>query len=475
MTYAKITYNRKRVAGLVIASALVLLAVWPAFAGDLTVDGKLVVDSDSVMRQNARIAGTLRIGATNSTAVANVEINQIGSGVGIFLGDRPPFGQALFETDVTGPATHAWFAEMGSRVFSVTAGGNGFFNGNLDVRGDTRMKTDARVDGSLVIGNTGEFSSPPNPNTPPAKLHVLGNVAIANNESIGGDQSVTGDSSVHRNAFVDGFLEVGTTSVGKVIVQPDPNIPPPKLTVLGNAAITGNDTVGGNAAITGNASITGTESFGAQVRQMINLWNTDYGIGVQDFAFYERTGSDFFWYKAGQHSNNFGDAGGGTTLMQLDNTGALVVTRRVVTPVLEITGGEDVAEPFAMPDHNIPEGAVVVIDETNPGHLKLSEGAYDQRVAGIVSGANGISPGISLSQEGGEKGGRNVALSGRVYVLADASSNAIKPGDFLTTSDAPGYAMKVTDHAKAQGAIIGKAMSAMKEGKGMVLVLVTLQ
>jgi hypothetical protein len=35
--------------------------------------------------------------------------------------------------------------------------------------------------------------------------------------------------------------------------------------------------------------------------------------------------------------------------------------------------------------------------------------------------------------------------------------------------------MKVTDHAQAQGAIIGKAMSALKEGKGMVLVLVTLQ
>jgi hypothetical protein len=35
--------------------------------------------------------------------------------------------------------------------------------------------------------------------------------------------------------------------------------------------------------------------------------------------------------------------------------------------------------------------------------------------------------------------------------------------------------MKVTDHARAQGAIIGKAMSSLKEGKGMVLVLVSLQ
>lgn len=35
--------------------------------------------------------------------------------------------------------------------------------------------------------------------------------------------------------------------------------------------------------------------------------------------------------------------------------------------------------------------------------------------------------------------------------------------------------MKVTDHSKAQGAILGKAMTALKDGRGMVLVLVTLQ
>jgi hypothetical protein len=45
----------------------------------------------------------------------------------------------------------------------------------------------------------------------------------------------------------------------------------------------------------------------------------------------------------------------------------------------------------------------------------------------------------------------------------------------LTTSSAPGRAMKVTDHARAQGAILGKAMTGLSEGNGMVLVLVTLQ
>ena len=35
--------------------------------------------------------------------------------------------------------------------------------------------------------------------------------------------------------------------------------------------------------------------------------------------------------------------------------------------------------------------------------------------------------------------------------------------------------MRVTDNARAQGAILGKAMTALSESKGMVLVLVSLQ
>jgi hypothetical protein len=143
--------------------------------------------------------------------------------------------------------------------------------------------------------------------------------------------------------------------------------------------------------------------------------------------------------------------------------------------VLSITGGCDVSEPFRISSQNIPKGSLVTIDKLNPGQLKLSDQPYDKRVAGIVSGANGINPGISLSQQGVLEGGQNVALSGRVYALADASQGEIEPGDLLTTSSTPGHCMKATDASKAQGAIIGKAMSALPGGKGMVLVLVSLQ
>jgi hypothetical protein len=144
---------------------------------------------------------------------------------------------------------------------------------------------------------------------------------------------------------------------------------------------------------------------------------------------------------------------------------------------ITIEGGSDLAEPFqiAPGEKDIPEGSVVVIDEANPGQLKRSDRPYDTCVAGVVSGANGIHPGIQMQQKGLLEGGKNVALTGRVYVQADASYGAIKPGDLLTSSATPGCAMRVSDHAKAQGAILGKAMTGLKDGQGMVLVLVTLQ
>jgi hypothetical protein len=142
---------------------------------------------------------------------------------------------------------------------------------------------------------------------------------------------------------------------------------------------------------------------------------------------------------------------------------------------LTIRGGADLAEPFAMSHSGVKPGSVVVIDEENPGKLKASTHAYDKKVAGIVSGANGIRPGISMIQEDKLEAGENVALSGRVYVRADTSAGNIEPGDLLTTSSTAGQAMKAADHDQAQGAIIGKAMTRLDDGDGMVLVLVTLQ
>jgi len=104
------------------------------------------------------------------------------------------------------------------------------------------------------------------------------------------------------------------------------------------------------------------------------------------------------------------------------------VNGTTTTKVLAITGGMDLAEPFEISESQpILKGAVVIIDEENPGRLKLSHRAYDKRVAGVVSGAGGINPGLTLTQEGVLEGGQNIALSGRAYALATAANGPIKP------------------------------------------------
>jgi hypothetical protein len=164
------------------------------------------------------------------------------------------------------------------------------------------------------------------------------------------------------------------------------------------------------------------------------------------------------------------DTGG--RVFQVDNDGWTKVS------VLEITGGADLSEQFDVgaETDQVEPGMVVVIDTQHAGKLLLSTKAYDRTVAGIVSGAGGVKPGMLMGQQGTMADGKHpVALTGRVWTWCDATDGPIEPGDLLTTSATRGHAMKVTDHAKAQGAIIGKAMSSLTSGKGLVLVLVSLQ
>jgi trimeric autotransporter adhesin len=71
-------------------------------------------------------------------------------------------------------------------------------------------------------------------------------------------------------------------------------------------------------------------SFGSTTRQMLNLWGTQYGIGIQGATLYFRvdnvSSSDgFSWYKGGTHDDNYGQPGpGGVELMHLVQAGLYV-------------------------------------------------------------------------------------------------------------------------------------------------------
>ncbi|MGI9015098.1 MAG: hypothetical protein ACR2GY_12750 [Phycisphaerales bacterium] len=153
-------------------------------------------------------------------------------------------------------------------------------------------------------------------------------------------------------------------------------------------------------------------------------------------------------------------------------------TTRLLVPVIQITGGSDFSEMFNVQSElEVIPGMVMVIDPQNPGHLMPCTDAYDFKVAGVVSGAGGVNPGMMMGQADTlADGDHPIALSGRVYVLVDASTGAVTPGDMLTTSSTAGHAMKASDRDRSHGAVIGKAMTALEQGEvGLVLVLVNLQ
>jgi hypothetical protein len=133
----------------------------------------------------------------------------------------------------------------------------------------------------------------------------------------------------------------------------------------------------------------------------------------------------------------------------------------------------DCAEPFEVADEKTEPGTVMIIDQD--GKLRPCTRTYDKTVAGVVSGAGNFRPGLVLGKRQSEESELLIALLGKVYCKVDARHSPVDVGDLLTTSSTPGHAMKADDPAKAFGCVIGKALSPMKEGQGLLPILIALQ
>ena len=272
---------------------------------------------------------------------------------------------------------------------------------------------------------------------------------------------VSADSSAgdFESTAADQFLIRASNGVGIGTASPAN-----QLTVAGDADVTGSVGIGTNSptsrlTVAGDARIDGPVGIGrdpSPANALSVLGNLDVSGNLQVSDEFVITGD-----------GSFG--------------GDLNVAGKITTSILTVTGGSDIAEPFVSgtTGGTTPApGMAMVIDPEHPGQLKLAAHPYDRKVAGVISGANGLAPGLVLKSADSEytDGNRPVALTGRVWCWCDAEANGpIQPGDLLTTSGTPGHAMKVTDFGKAQGAILGKAMTSLDEGKGLVLILVALQ
>jgi hypothetical protein len=162
-------------------------------------------------------------------------------------------------------------------------------------------------------------------------------------------------------------------------------------------------------------------------------------------------------------------------------SGQSVVIGKPASPAsLEVTGdilltGADCAEEFDVVGFETADpGTVVVLD--GAGTVRMSDSAYDSRVAGVIAGAGDYRPAVILDRhDQGALCRRPVALMGKVYCKVDASYGPIAIGDLLTTSSTPGHAMRVTDRIRATGSIVGKALMSLWEGQELVPILVSLQ
>jgi hypothetical protein len=134
----------------------------------------------------------------------------------------------------------------------------------------------------------------------------------------------------------------------------------------------------------------------------------------------------------------------------------------------------DCAEDFDISGATAAEpGTVMVLNDA--GELAASAHPYDRRVAGVVSGAGAYKPGIVLDRRETGAVRQPIALLGKVFCKVDAQFRAIEVGDLLTTSPTQGHAMATNDPAKSFGSVIGKALGSLKNGQGLIPILVSLQ
>lgn len=152
----------------------------------------------------------------------------------------------------------------------------------------------------------------------------------------------------------------------------------------------------GNLSIGGIAvNAAGSLSFGSATRQMVNLYSTTYGAGVQNSTMYFRVdtaagaGTNYAFYKGGVHSNTQGDPGAsGVTLMTIDNTG-VVASPGGTAFTAYVNSGATVSI-------NLANGGWQYCTASANGTLALSGGSARQRALVTMKNTSGASITINL-------------------------------------------------------------------------------
>ena len=217
---------------------------------------------------------------------------------------------------------------------------------------------------------------------------------------------------------------------------------------------------------------------------LFSLINSDYGstyaYGVRSYI---SKGKDGVNYYSGYFNDDKGTLGTYYGLYADTRTG----------------GAVDLAEYIYDTNGNTDAGDVLIADPDNEESVVKSSKPFQTSVLGVVSTKPHMVIGMELvnDEETGQplKGvsATRLALTGRVPVKVTEENGSIRPGDLLTTSSTPGYAMKwslldvssardfdelktiLAENEHRRNAVIGKAVSSSDPDTGTVLVLISLQ
>jgi len=194
----------------------------------------------------------------------------------------------------------------------------------------------------------------------------------------------------------------------------------------------------------------------------LNVWDKDNNNTIRLQGQHGRVGVG----GNGKHGTlNVWDKDNNVKISLNANTGDIVLANADCAEAFPLARGEN-------GEIAVSPGMVMVISED--GGIAPCTNEYDTSVAGVVSGAGDYQPAIVLNGSL-QVPNASVALIGTVTCKVTAEHEPIGVGDLLTTSDVSGHARRASDRDRSAGAILGKAMQPLADGRGEIAVLVGLQ
>ena len=437
--------------------------------GGLTATVSLDADSASIVAGGRGTDGQLELrgkdgGGRIEARAEQGEVFVGGNGArgGLFV--RPPSTGAAVSTDAS--------IRLHGNSGTMAAGGVDT-SGRLVLEDrDGRTRLDARAKG--------------------ADVHVGGNGANGDIRVYpsAGENGAFAQSTIHLNGASADIVAGGNGAHGSIVLQDDDGKDRIKLDTA-----TGNINVGGNGAdgdlLLYPASATRFED------EQATLWvDADRGnmmLGGKDadgdIALFpkdaKRTATDWseatIWLNGEEGNLMLGGNGHDGDIALFPST-ATISQSNFDAATIHLDGDRgdiilrnaDCAEEFTILEGVDAEpGMVMVLAES--GELVPCSQPYDTRAVGVMSGAGQYKPGIVLDRQESDERRLPIALMGKVSVLATDENGPIRVGDLLTTASVTGHAMKAEPGERAFGAVVGKALTGLESGTGLVNIVVALQ